>query len=115
MDFSLTAEQAHLRKEIIRFAESELNGDIVLRDEEQEFSTEGWKKCAAVGIQGLPIPQEFGGSGADPLTIMLAMEALGYGCRDNGLIFSINAQLWSCVTPIVRFGPRSRSGSTSRA
>ncbi len=104
MDFSLTAEQAHLRKEIIRFAESELNGDIVLRDEEQEFSTEGWKKCAAVGIQGLPIPQEFGGSGADPLTIMLAMEALGYGCRDNGLIFSINAQLWSCVTPIVRFG-----------
>ena len=43
---------------------------------------------AKLGIQGLPVPAEFGGQGADPLTIMLAMEALGYACKDNGLIFS---------------------------
>jgi alkylation response protein AidB-like acyl-CoA dehydrogenase len=35
---------------------------------------------------------------------VLALEALGYGCSDNGLIFSLNAQLWACVTPIARFG-----------
>ena len=37
------------------------------------------------GIQGLPIPAELGGGGADILTTVLVMEALGYGCHDNGL------------------------------
>jgi alkylation response protein AidB-like acyl-CoA dehydrogenase len=32
------------------------------------------------------------------------MEALGYGCRDNGLVFSINAQMWACEMPIARYG-----------
>ncbi|NIW75705.1 MAG: acyl-CoA dehydrogenase, partial [Gemmatimonadetes bacterium] len=59
-----------------------------------EFSREAWNKCADFGIQGLPFPEEYGGQGADYLTTMLAMEALGYGCRDNGLIFSMNAHLW---------------------
>jgi alkylation response protein AidB-like acyl-CoA dehydrogenase len=32
------------------------------------------------------------------------MEALGYGCHDNGLIFSLNAQMWSLQLPLVKFG-----------
>jgi alkylation response protein AidB-like acyl-CoA dehydrogenase len=32
------------------------------------------------------------------------MEALGYGCRDGGLLFGVNAQLWSVLMPILRFG-----------
>ena len=32
------------------------------------------------------------------------MEGLGYGCRDNGLLFAINAQMWSVQAPLVRFG-----------
>jgi alkylation response protein AidB-like acyl-CoA dehydrogenase len=32
------------------------------------------------------------------------MEALGYGCPDNGLLFSLNAQMWACTYPLVRFG-----------
>jgi alkylation response protein AidB-like acyl-CoA dehydrogenase len=32
------------------------------------------------------------------------MEALGYGCRDNGLVFSLNAQMWSFELPLVHFG-----------
>jgi hypothetical protein len=104
MNFSLSEEQLRLREEIVRFARSELNEDVQLRDQEGSFRIEEWKKCAAMGIQGLAIPQEFGGSGADPLAIIVAMEALGYGCTDNGLIFSLNAQMWSCETPIVRFG-----------
>jgi alkylation response protein AidB-like acyl-CoA dehydrogenase len=32
------------------------------------------------------------------------MEGLGYGCRDNGLIFSINAHIWSAEIPLLRFG-----------
>ena len=32
------------------------------------------------------------------------MEALGYGCHDNGLIFSLNAQMWTLELPLVKFG-----------
>jgi len=104
MDFSLTDEQRRLRDEIVQFATEELNDDLAQRDRESAFSFESWKKSAALGLQGLPVPEEYGGAGADAITIVVAMEALGYGCRDNGLIFSLNAQMWSCETPIVRFG-----------
>jgi alkylation response protein AidB-like acyl-CoA dehydrogenase len=108
MDFALTEEQESFRQELIRFAQRELNDDLIRRDLEGDFSREAWKKCADFGIQGLPIPEEHGGQGADPLTVMLAMEALGYGCRDNGLIFSLNAHMWSCATPIARFGTEAQ-------
>ena len=104
MDFAWSEEQLRLRDEIIRFATAELNDDLIERDADSEFSFDAWKRCAAFGIQGLAVPTEYGGAGVDALTVMFAMEALGYACRDNGLIFSINAQLWSCQLPIVRSG-----------
>ena len=111
MDFALTDEQQRLHDEIVRFASSELNDDLIHRDAESAFSLEAWKRCAAFGLQGLPVPEAYGGAGADALTAIIAMEALGYGCRDNGLIFSLNAQMWSCETPLVRY----RDGGTEAA
>jgi alkylation response protein AidB-like acyl-CoA dehydrogenase len=104
MDFSWTEEQLAFKKAVIKFAQKELNAGIIERDREGEISLENWRKCAQFGIHGLPVPEEFGGSGADILTVMLTMEGLGYGCRDNGLIFAINAQMWSVQQPILAFG-----------
>jgi alkylation response protein AidB-like acyl-CoA dehydrogenase len=104
MDFSLSEDQERYRQEVVRFASAELNDDVITRDTESSFPSEAWKRCASFGIQGLPVPEEFGGSGADPLTLAVAMEALGQGCRDNGLLFSLNAQMWSCQMPILRAG-----------
>jgi alkylation response protein AidB-like acyl-CoA dehydrogenase len=104
MDFAWSEEQRRLREEIVRFAQRELNEDLVHRDADRDFSPESWKKCAAFGIQGLPVEERYGGSGLDPLSVVMALEALGYGCKDNGLIFSLNAQMWSCEIPIQRFG-----------
>jgi hypothetical protein len=50
------------------------------------------------------VAESYGGSGANNLTIIAALEALGYACHDNGLIFSLNAQMWACQHPIERFG-----------
>jgi len=94
VDFDLTEEQKAFRASLIDFATHQLNEGLVERDENHEFSHESWKKCAEFGIQGLAIPEEYGGQGANALDMVLAMEALGYGCRDNGLIFSLNAQMW---------------------
>jgi alkylation response protein AidB-like acyl-CoA dehydrogenase len=104
LDFSWNDEQVALRREITRFAQKELNDNLIERDRCEEFSWDGWKKCAQMGIQGLPVPEEYGGSGADTLTTVAALEALGYGCRDNGLIFSINAHMWTTEIPLMAFG-----------
>ena len=104
MDIGLTEELLQYRDEVVRFAQNELNDDVIGRDADSAFSRDAWKKCAAFGLQGLPLPETYGGSNADAVTIMIAMEALGYGCKDNGLIFSLNAQMWSCEIPIMTFG-----------
>jgi alkylation response protein AidB-like acyl-CoA dehydrogenase len=108
MDFSWTDEQLELKEKIIEFSERELNCNIIERDKKQEFSWDGWKKCAEFGILGLPIPEKYGGSNRDVLTIIGALEGLGYGCKDNGLLTAINSQLWGCEEPILRFGNESQ-------
>lgn len=104
MDFSLTDSQKALRKEIIRFARKELNEQVPERDRNQEFRRDLWLKCAEMGFQGLPVPEEYGGSGLDPLSTAIALETLGYACHDGGLVFSICAHILACVVPIWKHG-----------
>jgi hypothetical protein len=104
MHFELSEKQRELRDQVVRFAQEQLNEDLVARDHDAAFSTEAWKRCAVFGLQGLPVPEEYGGGGVDPLSVAIALEALGYGCRDNGLLFSLNAHMWSCEMPLVTFG-----------
>jgi alkylation response protein AidB-like acyl-CoA dehydrogenase len=101
MDFALSEEQKLLRDNIVRFAQRELNDDVAERDREGTFSREAWQKCARMGIQGLPVPESYGGSGVDALTCAIGLEALGYGCRDGGLVFSLCAHLLACTVPIM--------------
>ena len=56
------------------------------------------------GILGLPMPQRYGGTAEDIATVVLAMEALGYACKDNGLTFGLGAQMWSVQMPLLIFG-----------
>ena len=52
----------------------------------------------------MPIPQEYGGLGLGILPLIAVMEGLGYGCRDSGLLFSLNAHLWTNSIPILLYG-----------
>jgi alkylation response protein AidB-like acyl-CoA dehydrogenase len=107
MDFSWSEEQLTYRQAVVDFARNELNAGLMERDQTGQFSRESWQKLARFGIIGLPFPEAYGGSEADILTTMLAMEALGYGSGDNGVIFGINAQMWSVMMPILKFGSES--------
>src|SRR2546421_1012787 len=99
MDFSLTEDQQTLRDNIIRFAHEVLNEGAAQRDREQRFPLELWRKCGELGIQGLPVPEQYGGSGPDPFSRALAPQALGHGCHAGGLVFSLSAPLLSLVLP----------------
>jgi alkylation response protein AidB-like acyl-CoA dehydrogenase len=104
VDFAWSDEVLEYRKSLVRFAEAELSQGLQERDAAAEFPREAWNRCAEFGIQGLGIPEAYGGSGASLLTIVAAMEALGYACPDNGLLFALSAQMWACQHPIMRFG-----------
>jgi alkylation response protein AidB-like acyl-CoA dehydrogenase len=106
MDFSLSADQQRWHDAAVRFAHEELSGDLDLlgRDERREFWREGWRRCARFGVQGLPVPAAYGGRGLDLPVTIAAMEGLGYGCPDNGLIFAINASLWTNTIPLLQYG-----------
>jgi alkylation response protein AidB-like acyl-CoA dehydrogenase len=104
VDLSWSDDQLRLRDAIRSFAARELSGDLAARDGSEEFSRDLWRRCANFGILGLPVPEEYGGQGADVMTTLLALETLGSAFDDNGLIFSMNAHMWSASMPILRFG-----------
>ncbi|KAB0269764.1 acyl-CoA dehydrogenase family protein [Microvirga brassicacearum] len=108
MDFAWSEEQTQFRESVKKFALEELNDGLRERDKRSEFNLEGWRKCADFGIHGLPIPIEHGGLGADPLTTVGVLESLGYGCKDNGLVFSINAHMWTLEVPLLDFGSKEQ-------
>lgn len=108
MDFSWSSEQKELLDAVQRFAEKQLAYDVIDNDRHDRFNLEAWKSCGTFGIQGLPVPSDYGGLDADALTTVGALERLGYACKDNGLIFSINAHLWTVVLPLITGGTEAQ-------
>ncbi len=108
MDFGWSPEQVQFREAVIQFARKALQDDLMQRDQTATWSRDLWTRCGEFGIQGLPIPEAYGGSGMDILTTILGLEALGYACRDNGLHFGLAAQMWSVQMPILRFGTEAQ-------
>jgi alkylation response protein AidB-like acyl-CoA dehydrogenase len=108
VDFELSPEQRKLRTDVIAFARQELGQDVADNDRASCFPVRDWHRCAEYGVLGWPVPVEYGGSGCDPLTTMIALEALGYGCRDNGLVFAVNNHLWGCVIYLLSHGTENQ-------
>jgi hypothetical protein len=104
VDFSWSEEQLSFKQAVVEFAQRELKADLIELDKHGRLARDNWQKCADFGILGLPFPEQYGGAAEDIMTTMLTMEGLGYGCKDNGLIFGINAQMWSVQMPIFLFG-----------
>jgi alkylation response protein AidB-like acyl-CoA dehydrogenase len=104
MDFGWSQEQVLMRDSIVKFAKAELNEGYTEREQRGEFNREGWRRCAEAGIHGLPVPEQYGGAGKDALTTVGCLESLGYGCVDNGLVFAINAHMWTLEIPLLHFG-----------
>jgi len=104
MNFTWSDEEKDLQETVRAFARGRLNLGLQERLATSTFSRELWQECADFGILGLPVPEAYGGSDRGVINTILAMEALGQGCRDQGLLFSMHAHMWSVVMPILSFG-----------
>jgi alkylation response protein AidB-like acyl-CoA dehydrogenase len=104
MDFSWSEEQERLFASVVRFAKEELDERIIEREAAGDFDADLWRRCAEFGVLGWAAPERFGGSGHDFLTTAHLMEALGYGCADNGLTFALGAQMWGVQPALLHFG-----------
>jgi len=102
MDFGWTSEQVELYERALSFARTRLADDPKRTGD--EFPRELWRLCGEFGFLGLPIPEQHGGLGLDTLTTARVMEALGRGCADTGLAFSVGAHLFACVMPLLEAG-----------
>ena len=104
MDFAWTDEQLSLRRGAVEFASARLADGVRERDRDGTFSRELWSACAEFGLQGILTAEASGGSGEDLLSAVAILEGIGYGGRDNGLVFSIAAHAASCAEPLATFG-----------
>jgi alkylation response protein AidB-like acyl-CoA dehydrogenase len=106
MDFSWPQEYQDYREKVIAFAKEELQDDVLARDKTCTFGEDLWQKCADFGILALAATKEYGGEGdkVDVLKSVVAMEALGYACKDTGLISGLNAQMWAVQMALLTFG-----------
>jgi alkylation response protein AidB-like acyl-CoA dehydrogenase len=100
VDFGLSEEQESFYASIVDFAREVVEPEAGARDREGRFDRGVWDRCAELGLMGLPVAEEWGGSGADAVTTGLALEALAYGGHDAGLGLSLGAHLVIGSKPI---------------
>ncbi len=107
MEFGFTEDQEALRAETLEFTAS-LGGEPGTGDAGEGFDHKLWARCAQFGILGAFVPEQYGGRGLDLVSAMVMMEALGYGCRNNGLTLALNGHMWAVQEPILRFGTEAQ-------
>lgn len=102
MDFTLDEEHEMLRKAIRDLANDKFAPVADELDQKEEFPWDNFKAMADMGLLGLTIPPEYGGSGGDQLSIAIAAEEIGKACASTGDI--LDAHLALCAAPLYRVG-----------
>ncbi|MBU4240124.1 MAG: acyl-CoA dehydrogenase family protein, partial [Actinobacteria bacterium] len=74
MDYDLTEEQEMFKRMVREFALAEIIPRAEEMDEACEFPYDIIAKMADLGLMGLPFPEEYGGSGADMVSFVIALE-----------------------------------------
>lgn len=102
MNFDLNEEQRTWKKIVHDFAEKELCPKAREVDEKEEFNWDAFRKAGPVGLTGMSIPEEYGGSNVDMISNAIAFEELGWGCGSTALAFTAHNGLGT--SPIALYG-----------
>ncbi|NPV90853.1 MAG: acyl-CoA dehydrogenase [Firmicutes bacterium] len=108
MDFSLSDYQQDLIRNMENFARKEMAPLAYELDRDSKFSMELWGKMGELGLPGLTIPEQYGGSGMGALDSCLCLQGLGRGGGDTGTNLSLGAHITIANMPIVLFGTEAQ-------
>ena len=102
MEFDLSDEQQMIRSLAREFAQNEIAPRAEHFDKRKEFPYQIIAKMAELGFMGLPVPEEYGGAGADTLTYALAVEEISRGDASVGITMAAHTALGT--RPLLMFG-----------
>ncbi len=102
MDFELAPEHIALRDMVRSFAEKEVRPHARRWDEEGVFPSDTVAKLGEIGLLGVMVPEEYGGSGMDTISYSIAVEEIGKADGSLGLTVAAHNSL--CVAHILAFG-----------
>jgi len=102
MDFTLTEEQRMLREMLRDFADREMAPIIPVLERRGEYPGAIVRKLGDLGILGMTIPEAYGGTAFDTVSICLAMEEIARVCASTAVTVSVHNS--ACAAPIARFG-----------
>src|SRR5437879_2070685 len=102
MDFDLTPEQEEFRKAIREFAQEVVAPRAEEMVREAKLPIDIVEQMGELGLFGLPFPEEYGGQGADFLTLCIAIEELAR--IDSSIAITLEAGVGLGANPIYRYG-----------
>ncbi len=102
MRIELSEEQQMIQALAREFAEKEVRPVAALLDQEARFPHETVKRMGELGLMGIAVPETYGGSGADAIAYVLALEEIAKACASHAVIMSVNNSLY--CDPVLKYG-----------
>jgi butyryl-CoA dehydrogenase len=102
MNFELTEEQRMVQEMARNFSQQRVLPLAAELDQAGRFPQELVREMAQLGLMGMMVPAEYGGSGLETLSYVLALEEVARGCASTAVIMSVNNSL--VAGPILHFG-----------
>jgi len=102
MNLELTEEQQLLQASVREFAEGVVRPRAAHIDQTGEFPRGTFASAGELGLAGVAVPTEHGGSGMDTVSYAIVIEEISRACANMGVILSVNNSL--VCDPIEKFG-----------
>src|SRR5882672_2495950 len=102
MRLDLTEEQQMIQATVREFADSQIKPIAADIDREARFPHETVKGMGELGLMGMVIPEQWGGSGAGAVSYVVALEEIAKACASHAVIMSVNNSLYG--EPVYRYG-----------
>ncbi|HET6348147.1 MAG TPA: acyl-CoA dehydrogenase [Candidatus Krumholzibacteria bacterium] len=102
MQFTLTDEQRMIQETAREFADSEIAPVADRHNREGKFPLEIVKKLGKMGFLGMTVPEQYGGSHAGNLALVIALEEINRVCASTGVTMSVQNSLVNA--PLLHWG-----------
>ncbi len=106
MDFRLSEDQEMLRSAVREFAEEVVRPRAAAIDQSGEFPRDLFVRAGELGLAGVSVAPEYGGSGMDVVSYSIVIEEISRVCANLGVILSVNNSL--VCDPIQGFGDEAQ-------